>query len=214
MVGGPRFLRPLGRYSAPQGDEIGVWAASLADTLPEAQAARLLEPEEHARAARFRFPHLRRRFVVGRALLRLLLADLLDTDAAALRFRYGPWGKPELVGEALRFNVSHSEDLAVFAVTERAPLGVDVEIERPIPEADALARMYFSAVEQRALAAAADDAKVRIFFTCWTRKEAYVKGLGEGLHRSLQQRPDKAWRILDLEIARGAVAALAVCLPS
>jgi 4'-phosphopantetheinyl transferase len=167
-----------------------VWHASLEpgpDRLRELAAT--LSADESDRAARFRFDRDRRRFVAARGILREILGSLLGHDPAALLFVYGPQGKPALragsVGGEVFFNVAHSSDRGAFAVAAVPGIGVDVEVVRPVPDAGSIARRFFSREECAAIAALPAPLRLHAFFCCWTRKEAYVKALGEGLSHPL-----------------------------
>jgi 4'-phosphopantetheinyl transferase len=167
------------------GGEVRVWSAHL-DRLPAALLARSLSADEQERARRFHFERDRRRFAAARGLLRHLLGGYLGLDPARLRLRYGPWGKPSLAeDEGLRFNVSHSGGRALLAFAWRLDVGVDVERIRPVPEAEDLARRYFSPREGADLLRLAEGERQAAFFRCWTRKEAFVKATGDGLSRPL-----------------------------
>jgi 4'-phosphopantetheinyl transferase len=166
-------------------DEVHVWSVDL-DRLPEAVLGEPLSADERERGRRFRFERDRRRFVTARGLLRRLLGRYLGLEPSRLRFGYGPRGKPFLAGEdELRFNVSHSGGLALLAFAWDRELGVDVEEERPVEEAEAIARRYFSSWEERELRLLTEVERQAAFFRCWTRKEAFIKATGDGLSRSL-----------------------------
>lgn len=168
-------------------DEVHVWRLELNrpidDFLP------LLQSDEIARANRFHFDIHRNRFVVARGFLRLLLARYLQTDPTQLQFSYGEYGKPALDGvfreSTLRFNMSHSHDLALFAVTEGRQIGVDIEHMRADFARDDIARRFFSPFEVRALFEVPEHDRVAAFFRCWTRKEAYIKATGRGMSQPL-----------------------------
>jgi 4'-phosphopantetheinyl transferase len=164
--------------------EVHVWAAEL-DHGSEAAADRLLSPEERERAARFYFPRDRRRFAAARAGLRVLLGRYLKSDPSVLTFGYGPQGKPRVPGVRLRFNVSHSGGRALLAFALDRELGVDLEQERPLGDALALAERYFAPAETRVLRGLPESEIVPAFFRCWTRKEAYMKATGDGLTQPL-----------------------------
>lgn len=100
-----------------------------------------------------------------------------------LRFRSGPDGKPRLAHGSLHFNLAHSDSLALLAVRQDAPVGVDVEPVRPLPEAMLIACRWFSAPEIRWIAAS--DDRDRAFLRCWVCREAFLKATGEGLGRPL-----------------------------
>jgi 4'-phosphopantetheinyl transferase len=188
-----------------------------------------LSDEERQRAERFLHAHDRRRYTVAHAALRLLLARYTGVDIHALRFAAGPQGKPALAGAgapAISFNLSHSGELALVAVSTPARLGVDVEQLRPIDDAGTIARSFFAAAEEAALAAVPPADRDRAFLTCWTRKEAFIKALGGGLsidlasfevsfsrdHPAFLRIADAAlaaqsWRMIHLEPAAGYVGA-------
>jgi 4'-phosphopantetheinyl transferase len=140
-----------------------------------------LSRSETDRAARLRFERDRRRYTVARGRLRELLASRLDADPGALEFVYGENGKPALADASLHFNVSHCEDLAVYAFSCERELGVDVEALHPIREADGIAAQFFSRVETQAFCALDAASRTLGFYNCWTRKEAIVKAIGDGL---------------------------------
>jgi 4'-phosphopantetheinyl transferase len=161
-----------------------LWRIDL-DQPVDAAARAALSPEEVARAGRFVFARDRDRYVAAHAALRHLLAASAD-EAPRLRFAAGPFGKPRLAGRGgAHFNLSHSQGVALVAISAQAEVGVDVEVLRPMPDAQALAGVYFTQAEQQALAAChargGDAARDRAFLVCWSRKEACLKALGTGL---------------------------------
>lgn len=156
---------------------IDLWGWRLT---PEPSTA-TLAPDELARAGRFIFCRDRDRFMAGRVRLRAILSLYTGVAAAAIRFRYGPNGRPECDGP--RFSLSHSGDMALLAVGGAVPLGADIEAVRPIPLD--VGRHSFSPGEIRSLMALPKPQRQAAFFRCWTRKEAYVKALGTGLATDL-----------------------------
>jgi 4'-phosphopantetheinyl transferase len=182
--------------SALAADEIRVWCVELdagletaaVDAAEPGLEIALLAPDEQERAARFVRARDRRRFVRCRAALREILGCLLGQSPDSIRFRARGRGKPELDtgawedgSHAIRFNVSHSSDLALIAACRGRELGVDLEQVRRIGEAGRIVDSFFSPSEQAEFAAIADDAKPRAFMRGWTRKEAILKGLGSGI---------------------------------
>lgn len=170
--------------------EVHVWALPL--DAPQHVVERLspaLSDDERTRADRFVFERDRRRFVAARGWLRAVLGQCLGVDAGEVRFEYSAAGKPSIAPRPnqrpLHFNLSHSEELAVVAVTPLAPLGVDVERVRPLDDADALVARFFSRNEHRAFSALPADQRPPAFFALWTRKEALLKATGEGLGQPL-----------------------------
>jgi len=216
-------------------DEVHLWRVDLeAVRADESRWQKVLSPDELAHASRFHFSRDRQRFVAARALLRTVLAGYLATDAASLNFSYSKKEKPSLgpphAGSDVRFNISHSGGVALFAFTHRREIGVDVEQVRRDFELDAIARRFFSTHEQDQLAALPADEKPEAFFRCWTRKEAYIKATGDGLSLPLTQfdvslavgetnallatRPDSSqaghWLLQEVPAGSGYIAALCV----
>lgn len=209
--------------------DIHVWRVSLAgdEALCAARAA-LLSPDERARADRFRLARDRRRSILARSALRLILADYLSAVPDALCFAYGPHGKPALSGAfaPLSFNVSHSDDLALIAVSEGGSVGVDIERIRADVEGSEIAERFFCPAERAWLQSLPRAHRPDGFFTLWTRKEAYIKARGSGLWHDLQafdvsQSPplavkmddrgsETSWYIQDLTLEAGFAGALAV----
>lgn len=125
---------------------------------------------------------------MARGCLRQLLAGYVGIEARAIAFDYSKEGKPQLAepfSSDISFNVSHSEDIAVFGFTKKRRIGVDVECIREI-DTEGIPRRFFSELEQRALSQLEGRQKVEGFFNCWTRKEAYVKAVGLGLSLPLR----------------------------
>ena len=150
---------------------------------PQAYAP-LLSEAERDRVGRYRFADHQRRYQIGHGALRLILAGYLKVEPTEINFRLGPRGKPYLVGDGLQFNLSHSGKLALIGVAKHE-LGVDVEKVRHLESLTQIAQRHFSDSEYRKLDALPVDARELAFYRCWTRKEAYIKALGEGLSLAL-----------------------------
>lgn len=172
----------------------------------------LLDDAERARVARLVFERDQHRFIVGRARLRQLLAERLRALPEAIEFAYGGRGKPALgprhAGSDLRFNVSHCDDLAVYAFAHGREIGVDVEAIREMRDADDIAARFFASGEVAAYRTLDPRDRPAGFFNCWTRKEAFIKALGDGLHYELDRfevslDPDQPARILRVEDVPG-----------
>ena len=169
---------------------------------------RLLDCAERDRASRFVLERDRFRFIVGRARLRQQLSARLGVPPEAIELAYGRHGKPRLAGpyakSNLRFNLSHSEDLAVYAFAYGREVGVDVEAVRELRDLDDIAVRFFSRRENAAYRALAPCDKPLGFFNCWTRKEAFIKALGDGLYYPLDRfdvslAPNEPVKILRIE---------------
>jgi 4'-phosphopantetheinyl transferase len=202
-----------------QSGEAHVWRTSLEQPQERVdEFLRTLDDDERARASRFHFEKHRRNFVVGRGVLRLLLARYLGTRAQDVRFEYGAHGKPVLAGEhraeSLRFNASHSGEMALYAFVRDREVGVDVEVIKGDFATEEIAERFFSAPEIKLLSALPVTEKPVGFFRCWTRKEAYIKAIGSGLSHPLDQFDVTVeipgWSILDLDVEAGYAGALAV----
>ncbi|MDJ0715195.1 MAG: 4'-phosphopantetheinyl transferase superfamily protein [Prochloraceae cyanobacterium] len=167
-------------------NEVHIWRAEL--DLPAERVEELAKTlclQETQRADRFHFDIHRQRFIVGRGILRNILGLYLPIEPEQIKFEYTPRGKPSVAGGGVEFNLSHSQDLAVYAFTRDRRVGIDLEYLRPMPDAENIARRFFSTSEYEAIAQAEEPRKQIAFFQIWTAKEAYLKATGEGLGGSL-----------------------------
>lgn len=172
--------------------EVHVWRAAL--EVPPGGIEPLqsvLVDEEMERARRFYFAKDRQHWIVARALLRVLLGRYLQSDPRGLRFTTNAYGKPSLAspleGKRLRFNLSHSGGLVLYAFAYEKELGIDMEQMRTGIDYQELATHFFSAYECAALDALPPALQEEAFFLCWSRKEAYIKARGLGLSLPLSQ---------------------------
>ena len=179
----------LERISLPPSG-IEVWQARLDLHSEEVmRCEKFLSRDELLRCDRFHFEHDRRRFIVARAKLRLLLGRYLQIKPAAIEFAYMKNGKPIVRGtsEGVHFNVSHSEERALYAVSKRCRLGVDIEFLNRDIDWHGLVSRFFTEREFAALQHLSASIRKRAFFACWTRKEAILKATGDGLSLPLDQ---------------------------
>ncbi len=167
--------------------EIHIWRANL-EISPEQvnYLQTLLSEAEFNRAARFKFPQLQQRFIAAKGTLRILLSKYLGCSPKTVVFSYGSHGKPELVSkifrsEPLYFNQSDTNLFALYAFTKINPVGVDIEWIRNDIEALSLAERFFAPNETIALQSQPPEQQITAFFRIWTRKEAFIKAIGEGL---------------------------------
>ncbi|MFN2385464.1 MAG: 4'-phosphopantetheinyl transferase superfamily protein [Thermoanaerobaculia bacterium] len=216
--------------------DVDVWRIDLeraAGSIPGMDAT--LAEAERDRAGRFVFDGDRERFLAAHGVLREILARYLRRDPAGILFRTTGYGKPSLeAGSApdpddLRFNLSHSGDRALCAVTREREIGVDIEKIRNDFSVYELAERFFSPAEVAALRALPENSLREGFFTCWTRKEAFIKARGEGLSIPLDSfdvtvgpgsparllavrgaQEAARWTIRELPAGSGYVAAVAV----
>lgn len=230
-----RLLEAVGGHPA-RDETIFCWSIPL-DVSPDVLEAgeRWLDEAERDRAGRYHFEHHRRRFVARRAARRRILGSLLQVPPEAVPFREVGSGKPEVAATSspLHFSASHSEEHAVVAVSTRTPLGVDIEVYRMVEGSLWEVRHLFADTERSALERVSERERARLFFDCWTRKEACVKADGAGLqidldtyevpvgplHASIsvalagRTRSDQEVRLLPLSMGDDVSAALAVVGP-
>ncbi len=182
----------------------------------------LLSPEERDRAERIQMPVARRRFVVGRGLLRRWLGAYLGQDPADISLVYGSYGKPDLVpvmAAPVVFNLAHSGSVLVMAFGLGDPIGVDVEQVRPHPQMERVIQRRFSPHEQYHCQQAPSSKKLRTFLEIWTAKEACLKaqGLGirhlsqvEWIHKHLAKQGSQSWHLYGWDPTPTTVATLAL----
>jgi 4'-phosphopantetheinyl transferase len=209
--------------------------------VPAAALARywpILAADEQARANRFHFDRDKNRYVVARAVLRLINGRYLSLPPQQITFTYTEYDKPALAptqsafpdGGRLQFNVSHSGGLAMMAFCRDAEVGIDVEKRRLLDDGEQIAERFFSASEVAVFKSLPTEQRNEAFFNCWTRKEAYIKAIGEGLScpldvfgvtltpgepaRLLQIRGSEAaaaeWSLFSLEPDEGFITAVAI----
>ena len=216
-------------------NEVHLWRIHLARHKNRIQHyCRLLSPDEARRADRFYFEKHRMRFIEARAIMRQILSRYVGVPAQELKFSYGAQGKPELSGEleksGIRFNLSHSDELALLAVTQSLAVGVDVQLVDAKVAGEEIAVRFFATGEVKRLLALPLAERAEGFFACWTRKEAYIKALGEGLSAPLDafevtfgpgvpasllpvgadQSQVTCWSVYDIEMGERYRAALVV----
>jgi len=166
---------------ALQKEEVHIWKASLTRSLPEIDLFRKqLSQDEIERAERYCFEKDRHHFIVSRGILRTLLSCYLECLPTEIHFSYNSFGKPSLVGDhLLEFNVSHSQELVVYAFSYGRSLGIDIEYCRPTRNIELISHS-FSDVEQKQLSELPREQQLKGFYQCWTRKEAFIKAAGKG----------------------------------
>jgi 4'-phosphopantetheinyl transferase len=216
-------------------NEVHVWRAQL--ELPSSQVQRLrdhLTEDELERANRFSFEVDRQRFIAARGILRSILGRYITIYPGHLRFSYNQYGKPFLAPQfssyLLNFNLCHSGSMALYAITRNMEIGVDVERVRSDFEYEEIAKRFFSVNEAAILRTIPTETRLEAFYTCWTRKEAYIKAHGKGLSLPLDSfdvscapweppmlliakddpQERSLWTLLDLKPGPGYVGALAV----
>ncbi|MCX5898786.1 MAG: 4'-phosphopantetheinyl transferase superfamily protein, partial [Proteobacteria bacterium] len=200
-----------------------IWCALASEHEPALQRyTRLLSADELQRAGRLRLPRHRERFIISTGLLRALLGKYLDCRPESIQISRTLQGKPFLPAAfssaPITFNLSHSRDAVLFAVRLREPVGIDVEYMRDNLDFIALAERFLSVQEYRTVSSLSGAQQKAAFYTCWTRKEAYLKATGKGLaglseaaalENGLPSAGER-WTVIDLTIPEpfysGAVA--------
>jgi 4'-phosphopantetheinyl transferase len=167
--------------------DIHVWTIDLnLNSQQVGEFNQFLTTQERQRAAKFINPLHGNRWTVARGYLRQVLSKYLDLTPAEIIFSYGQQGKPAVVGNGIQFNLSHSGDRAVYAISAKYPVGIDLELIHPLPAADLVDR-FFSANERAIFHSLPVEIQQAAFFHAWTQKEAYLKACGTGLSTPLDQ---------------------------
>jgi 4'-phosphopantetheinyl transferase len=170
-----------------------------------------LSEEERQRAEQFRYQAHRLSFVISRGILRNLLYRYTNIQPDQILFKYNLAGKPFLSGEEplpeIHFNLSHTGNLALYAFSWGGQVGIDVECIRPMEEMDQIAEMFFSTGENIKFQSVSKQDRLRAFYSCWTRKEAFIKAVGQGMSFPLQEfevslEPDMPAQLLTIHGSR------------
>ena len=187
-------------------DEAHIWRADLdLNECFQSSFLKLLSPDEKKRAEKFRFAKDSQRFIATRGILRSLIGKYLEINPAEISFQYSEFGKPGIANNnSLQFNISHSQNIALFAFTEKFNIGIDVEFVNPNIEVKEIAARFFSTNEIKNLLALPEKQQTLGFFYCWTRKEAFIKAVGKGLSFPLDKfevslEPDKPAKLLAID---------------
>jgi 4'-phosphopantetheinyl transferase len=186
--------------------ELHVWKIDLTQFSKEyGNHMAILSELEQRNLNAFRFAKDRLRYAITHSMKRLIIANYLKTNPKTLAFTLGKHGKPAISRSCnwlnLHFNLSHSHHLIVIAITVSDVLGIDVEYHTKTLTIEALAEMVFSSCEKNTFnSLPSRSEKVKAFFRCWTRKEAYLKACGIGIQMDLKcisvamgESPDKDW---------------------
>jgi 4'-phosphopantetheinyl transferase len=163
---------------------LDLWRIDLDNRVPLSQLYPELTRKEQERAARFYFERDRHRYIVGRGMVRTILARYLDSVASRIQLVYGAFGKPSLDPQhhpnTLYFNLSHSDGTGLLGVTQIGEIGVDIEHHRDLSDMMDVARHVFSPWEFTRWASLPPTHRVQAFYRGWTCKEAYMKAVGMG----------------------------------
>ena len=172
-------------------DEVHIWLASLSETNDDfVYFASLLSKDEHERANSFRFSRDQRQYTMARGILRSLLARYLGGFPQTIEIVYGLWGKPCLAqGKSLHFNVSHSREYALYALTQNYEVGIDIEYIDTKLDIENIASSLFSPVDLNDWNKLSPEDKTGAFFKLWVCKEAFLKASGKGWLENKREIP-------------------------
>lgn len=197
-------------------NEVHIWMANQQQpSFAVASFWKELSDDERERAKRFRFEKDRRQFVVSRGILRQLLGSYLRVPSESLRFQYSAYGKPSLAEEfsqsQLKFNISHSGEIVLLAFAIRRELGIDIEKIQSELATEEVALGHFSAREILMYLALPERLRTEAFYNCWTRKEAFIKAIGEGVSCALDAfdvslAPGEPAKLLDSRLEENSIA--------
>lgn len=216
-----------------QDNEVHLWILRLDNFYAYAEEfLSILSPDENIRSQRYHFYKDNRNFLVSRGILRKLLASYLKTTPEEIRFNYNPYGKPyinqDLNGHNLMFNISHSGLVVLLGFTLDRQIGLDVEYHSEQLNDFHFCKSFFSSREYHDLFSLPEDSRRKAFYNCWTRKEAFIKAIGEGLSFPLnefdvsitspaellemRQNPEEKcrWSMLDIGIDESYSAAMVI----
>ena len=195
----------------PEAGQLHLWRIDL-DTTEEKDLSHLLSDDETERAQRFLSDRDRCRFIRARGAMRTILGHYLETAPEELVFVYGPQGKPFLVSPAtvLAFNLSHTGNLALLAVSRETALGIDLEQPRKRPNIMAIAHRVFDEEMQQELSQLEGAELTQAFFFFWTGLEARMKALGNGVFTAHQPTRDADLKIRHFIPEKEHMAAVAM----
>jgi 4'-phosphopantetheinyl transferase len=195
--------------------DVHVWRVDLALTpVEQSQRSVCLAPDERERAERFVSEPARVQFVAARSALRTILSRYVGNEPSDIVFQLGPIGKPALGNPGrsnLFFNLSHSRQMALVAVTQCAEIGVDVESIREMASREQLAERFFHPNEVATLTKLPERQRAQGFFNAWTRKEAFLKATGKGISFGIDRVevtlvPGEVPRVLSIDGSTDAAA--------
>ena len=213
------------------GKEIHIYRSSIDSTDEELKGSELiLSPDELQKAYRYKFEKDREQYIMARSLLRRILGKYLDQSPHKINFSYSEKGKPYIKDSLIKFNLAHSGGKAVFAFAENIDVGIDIEYMRDLPDELQIAKRFFSDEEVNEIMKVSEGDTKAAFFNCWTRKEAFIKAVGEGLSYPLKDftvtllpgvNPEikwikdkvdevKEWKLVNILTDRNYISSLAV----
>ena len=194
-----------------------IWSIDLRSYAPEeCFLTSFLDQDEIKKANRFKFKHLKKNYILSHGILRKLLSSYLLISPEDISFSYGPFGKPYLSNKAIHFNMSHSQDRAIYVFSLKKTVGIDIEYIKPTLSIEDLPLAVLSKQEQEKIAELPLHEQKIAFYKKWTQKEAYLKAIGTGLQNNLAEisiptTPD--WNYFEIPLPLdyvGAVAATSI----
>lgn len=185
-------LQRISDVSPLSDGELHIWKINSENFIQSSPVLyEILSVEEKQRAERFHFENDKIVYICARSILRMLLSKYINQDYSSIDFNFNEYGKPELPEvinpKNIKFNVSHSENLVLIGFIPNVSLGVDIEYILPNSDLIEIASKYFSSKEIDSLIRFPGEKRTEAFFNCWTRKEAFIKAVGEGLSYPLDK---------------------------
>lgn len=163
--------------------QIHLWYISINTTVSLSSLFSILSLDEQQKANDFYFNKHKASYILRKSALRLILSQYCMISPNAINFKYNYYQKPYLKINPfnLQFNMSHSHEMAILAITKKHPIGVDLECIKPMENVTDIAHQFFSPQEYSKFTLVPTNQKIKTFYTIWTRKEAFIKAIGKGL---------------------------------
>ena len=173
---------------ALKGNQVHLWQIDLNQMTEQDSVERtVLTQDELVKINRLHQLKHRQRSFSMRTQLRLLLAAYLNQSASNIQFTYDQFGKPQLKNTPLFFNISHSQNTALVAISHNDQMGVDIEHWRVVEQMQAIVNRHYSVSEKKAWQLLNTVQHESVFFNIWTCKEAFIKATGRGLGMGLSR---------------------------
>jgi 4'-phosphopantetheinyl transferase len=205
------FVYRLGHESFNDSGSVRVWFTDLDQQQTDIDQLSWLSTSEHTRAARFRSPLQRQRYLAGRVFMRCILSEATGLAAESLEIITDQCGKPCLSPPAagarlpskglLRFNVSHSENFLCMATALGRDVGIDIEVANPDLDVLAISRACLDQKDNDQIRSSSPNERSLVFYRLWTRREAFAKMLGHGVDSDhVHLTPAPCWSLRTLEL--------------
>jgi 4'-phosphopantetheinyl transferase len=186
-----------------QNNQLHIWYIPFNKNLVDYD---ILSSDELLRASEYKFNLHKYHFLVYRCALRKILSYYHDLHPKQLIFRYSSHGKPYVPNNPLsiQFNFSHSSGIAVLGITKYHPIGIDIELIKPLEDIKLISNQFLSELEHVSFLILPESERLESFYDIWTKKEAFIKAIGKGLSYQLNKfsvssAPDEPPRIIEIK---------------